>query len=663
MILLSGATSLLAADRAVLVELFGGTWCGYCPTAYAALQLLREEYTEDEFIPLYYHVGGADPFRTSETEARASYYGVGGVPHVEFDGVDSAVGVLEDEVATANWYRPKINARLAVPSPVVIRSTGLIDTTGGWVTAVFKAVDTVGFTNLRAQFILYEDGLSYGGKVYDWTVRDMLPTEFVTLSAPGDSVEITRNFTVDPTWDFENMRLVVFLENTSPQEIVQAAYMPPAHDLAFTSDDYADEIDYFGEALYTAYLENTGTRTDTVTVNIMHDELPPGVGSWDWFAMYCDTDGICYFGAQDFVLEPGEIDTFTVHVTDYLGNVQGRAVTSLTAQSHGDPNVSVRETYGTFVDLPSVLLVDDDGGDAHETYLETALADTGYPTMVWDAEERGRPGSTLLQSFWAVCWTTGGGDVTYLTPTDEQRMADYLDAGGNLFLASMDFLSTRGDTTAFVSDYLHVASWTPDVGGFSVAGVYGDPISHEMSLGLVGGPLPNTGIDSFTTDGSADVMFTALSTPRGVRVEENGHKVAFISFPFENVKVSDPYPNNQKTLARRIIEWFMLPAHVDEGSDQEVGKLALRQNYPNPFNPSTAIAFTVPSDAERVELSVYDVSGRLVATLISGSLPAGAHVVTWDGTDAAGRSVSSGVYFARLCAGSKAAELKMTLLK
>lgn len=84
--------------------------------------------------------------------------------------------------------------------------------------------------------------------------------------------------------------------------------------------------------------------------------------------------------------------------------------------------------------------------------------------------------------------------------------------------------------------------------------------------------------------------------------------------------------------------------------------------YPNPFNPSTSIEFTLPS-AERVSLTVFDITGRKVRDLVSGPLSAGSHTVSWDGRDENGREISSGVYIARIIAGQETASRKMSLLR
>ena len=88
----------------------------------------------------------------------------------------------------------------------------------------------------------------------------------------------------------------------------------------------------------------------------------------------------------------------------------------------------------------------------------------------------------------------------------------------------------------------------------------------------------------------------------------------------------------------------------------------LRQNYPNPFNPTTTIAYYLAAP-ERVRLTVYDISGAVVRTLVDATEAVGPHEVTWDTRNDHGDTVSSGVYFYRLVAGQNVFTKKMTLLK
>lgn len=106
---------------------------------------------------------------------------------------------------------------------------------------------------------------------------------------------------------------------------------------------------------------------------------------------------------------------------------------------------------------------------------------------------------------------------------------------------------------------------------------------------------------------------------------------------------------------------FSVQPATDAG-DTPALATALRQNFPNPFNPTTRIAYTL-ARSSRVALRIYDVSGRLVKTLVDGSMPAGNYEEIWNGTDNGGGRVASGVYFYRLSAPGFVSTRKMVLLR
>lgn len=100
----------------------------------------------------------------------------------------------------------------------------------------------------------------------------------------------------------------------------------------------------------------------------------------------------------------------------------------------------------------------------------------------------------------------------------------------------------------------------------------------------------------------------------------------------------------------------------------------LYQNYPNPFNPSTNIGFWLPafvkvatsagrSDFGFIELSVYDILGRKIITLVNEKLKPGSHQIQWNGIDAQGNQVSSGVYIYQLKFNSITLSRKMLLIR
>jgi len=73
----------------------------------------------------------------------------------------------------------------------------------------------------------------------------------------------------------------------------------------------------------------------------------------------------------------------------------------------------------------------------------------------------------------------------------------------------------------------------------------------------------------------------------------------------------------------------------------------LLQNYPNPFNSGTVIPFDLPV-AAHIQVAVYDLSGRRVTILVNGQLQAGPHAVRWDGTNAQGVKLPSGLFLVKL---------------
>jgi hypothetical protein len=84
---------------------------------------------------------------------------------------------------------------------------------------------------------------------------------------------------------------------------------------------------------------------------------------------------------------------------------------------------------------------------------------------------------------------------------------------------------------------------------------------------------------------------------------------------------------------------------------------SLSAAYPNPFNPTTTLSFALPIDSE-VFVSVYNLQGREVSTLISGYMDAGYHSVVWNAD-----SYSSGVYFVKMLAGDYMNTQKLMLIK
>jgi hypothetical protein len=121
---------------------------------------------------------------------------------------------------------------------------------------------------------------------------------------------------------------------------------------------------------------------------------------------------------------------------------------------------------------------------------------------------------------------------------------------------------------------------------------------------------------------------------------------------------------DRSNLMQNIMNYFALPP--DGPGTGVVGASArneLSHAYPNPFNPQTRIAYSV-KESGPVLIEVYNVSGRVVRTLLESEMDAGASgYVVWDGTDDAGERCASGVYFYRIAAPGFSTSRKMVMLK
>jgi hypothetical protein len=110
---------------------------------------------------------------------------------------------------------------------------------------------------------------------------------------------------------------------------------------------------------------------------------------------------------------------------------------------------------------------------------------------------------------------------------------------------------------------------------------------------------------------------------------------------------------------------YVDPTDINKEPKVAPGAFKLFANYPNPFNPETTIRYHLPADQStyRVIIKIYDILGQLIITLRDEQQGPGNYQITWDGRNAAGKEVPSGVYFLTLEAGKYKATQKMMLVR
>jgi hypothetical protein len=206
------------------------------------------------------------------------------------------------------------------------------------------------------------------------------------------------------------------------------------------------------------------------------------------------------------------------------------------------------------------------------TYTD-ALDAVGASYEVWDVFAEGRaPGFEELRNYPVVIWRLGEFFVS-LGTKDIQAMRDYVNAGGGLFMASMELLSRldEGGFTNFRKGILHVEDYDVDPG---LGGVFGsDSLSMtsgiDIPLDFSGFPdliiIPSDLSDTFrTTADAAPILFDAATGyPVGVRYPKAGEdgtgRVVFFSFPFDAIPADGDVPNNRVEILRRVLA-FLAPS-------------------------------------------------------------------------------------------------------
>jgi len=187
------------------------------------------------------------------------------------------------------------------------------------------------------------------------------------------------------------------------------------------------------------------------------------------------------------------------------------------------------------------LLVDDDADLPDVRAYYTATLDAlGVPYRVWDVARKGRPVAEDLLGHWIVFWWTGNDRGEVLSAEDEDLLAGYLDARGNLFLSSQDYLET-GAPSRFQQDYLHISPiYTLNTGQTDPVGNGDDLIGRGLGPYLLvpppgwSGPLHT---DDVTNDGfggaSSPFRWQGTGQDNSTDYDGGSFKTVFLAWPFE----------------------------------------------------------------------------------------------------------------------------------
>ena len=256
-------------------------------------------------------------------------------------------------------------------------------------------------------------------------------------------------------------------------------------------------------------------------------------------------------------------------------------------------------------------------------------------------------------------------------------------AGNVLWYGDWDDPDTDVDTGLFLNGQLLVQEGVTTIGGQIVDTIASVTNAHQMSdnglyvifeATLVGGIEGAFLIDLSSTvslqlsglSAVAENRVVALNWATAAEVDHDGFHVERSADGHDYVRITDelfrgrsPYRFVDDAVQGNRTYWYRVIAVDHAGVEVAYGPVSLTTPpwsirlaglsfaRPNPFVSSTDLAFAIDRPG-RVELSLFDVSGRRVRTLVDAELPVGEHEATWDGRDDAGRPMPSGTYFSRL---------------
>ena len=617
-----------------------------------ALEQLASEYGEDQFIFAEYHTAYAPSCPASA--ARVAYYGVSSIPHVFFDGYDGVLGAGSGVYST---YQPIVAAHLAGMAKLSIDAEVFFNevTNSGEINIDVEVAPGETISNpseCRIRTVIYENGVLFANVNFDHVVRNMLPDVILTAANGGEHQIFTQAVPVPDSLDASQLHAIVFVQRDTNKRILNATKADLMYDVDLSVPSTIASVRGAAVATYDAQVTYTGTIAGDVVVSLDESGLPAG---WDAELVW---DSVTYPSSFTIPgMTPSQVEDIEVRtITD---GSSGLASVTLTVAPQMIPGAGGEAELFTFGNTQSVLLVDDDNGAGLQTFYENAIAGSGHYSFTKNVADVMDAGLSYVSVFDVLVWSTGAMQLSTLDDANLALLRDYLDGGGSLFLSSQGFLSERGVTT-FGTDYLRVASWNDDSGTSSAVGVGGDPIGDGLNLTLAKIYIDYT--DDLTPGAGAATWLNGSAGPIGLRYDQGGFRTVFLSMPFEFISNTPAAPNNRNVVMGRILDWLS-PVGVSDVRPVTAsvpGTLLLAQNAPNPFRATTSLQFSIPEESP-VSLAIYNIAGRKVAELLNRSLPAGSHTVRWDGRDASGRAVASGVYLYRLQAGGESATKEMVL--
>ena len=525
-----------------------------------------------------------DPFYNAnigENEARVNYYpGYGEkevwyVPRLFTDGLGDDAAYDADD--PWNVWLSMVTDRKQRGSSLTMALDFDFDGTHGTVWAHITAEEDVTSPDVVIHFVLTESEIEYeatnGTDIHHNVMRKMYPDgngQPFSIQE-GQTLDLSQEFTLDPNWIPRHCGFVVFVQDNSTLEVLQATKSRILTSVSIVEYDLNDSGGD-GDGNFEA-----GETVD-VTLSVRnYGPLATGVSA----ALACGDPDLSILTSEvqlDDIPLNGTVDNLTVPLVFQVSpDVEAHFTDlTLTITANGG-QVTFQEEIEILLGKPDILIVNDDHLPAAfpwdydaERFYKRALYDRNETYHVWNTPLAGTPQADVLQAYDIVIWFTGVSDPS-LTSEDVAVLTAYLEAGGDLIISGQDIASDL-QGSSFLSDYLHAEFVADSSSDIWLDPVPSDPITGQFSLlsimsGDYGAANQNSPDEIEPLEDAYPLLIYRISDRTAALRYMDSYKVIYFAVGFE--AVVDFY-NIERSfdlradMLQRIFDWFQTPLRTGD---------------------------------------------------------------------------------------------------
>lgn len=644
--------------RVVLVEEGTNASCGPCAAQNPTFEAyLTSPIGHRRIIPLIYHANfpGADVMYTANPtmhNGRVQYYTINAVPTAFVNGrrYNRINASYDGAPADTVGLSTAVNA-VPASSPLTIDVKETVTGSNVSVDVTVTSASEISNKKLRIAvtegFHYYSNAGSNGETDFYYIARQMLPSHAgldISL-ASGESKSFTQSYTINSQWTASEIYVIAFIQDEATKEVLQVATDKPLIEFA-TNESTTFVAASPTPKIFTGSLNIPLTGEYSVTID---KNLPTG-----W------TSEVSFADSTVQSLSKLNLTTGSKMIEiKFTPNPSKNRMGEVTVHIKGPRASSLDQKFKLYAKPIDVgCLIRDEGVAQIATNYQQAFEQgTRSYAMIPSGEEKL---FDLKTSFGALVCEVGK-DVLYQEDID--LIKSYITNGGRLYLIGAEIAWGLADpqsgTSGFVMDipflnnFLHANYVSDDNPNGTLRGFTGDPIGDGLTFSIITGVQNQDTPDQLSPrDGAIPIFYygTNQNDIAGIRWEDKKTKLVYLGFGLEGMGTL----SSRAEVLKRGIEWLLLPTDV-------VDVKPLAENgfdvFPNPLASLYTVSINT-SVKSRVELRLYDLTGRTVSTLLDREVEPSESKFTFDGS-----SLRPGKYLLHLRRGNEITSRLLTVIR